>query len=277
MPAHLTVFHLIFLPVLGIVTGAAGAIVGVGGGFILVPVLLFLFPESSPATITSISLAVILLNAGSGTLGYLRQRWVDIRTGLVLTATAVPASVAGALATGLVSRKDFELIFGSAMVRGAFYILGRSTARQTVDQPSRKVPNRVMRDCQDVTYSFHVDQKLAALISPVAGFVASFLGIGGGVIHMPALVLLLRMPARIAAATTLFVLVFTSLSGVLVHVAAGQFHYGWRRAGLLGIGVLIGAYVGTHLASRVNPRVLMVVLSIGLIAAGVRQVVAGLV
>ncbi len=277
MPANLTIFHLIFLPALGVATGAVGAIVGVGGGFILVPVLLVLFPESSPATITSISLAVILLNASSSTIGYLGQRWVDLRTGFVLTVTAVPASVAGALATGLVSRRDFELIFGSAMVLGAIYILWRSTARQAVDQPSGKIPNRVMGDRHGATYSFHVDQRLAALISPVAGFVASFLGIGGGVVHMPALVLLLRMPARIAAATTLFVLVFTSLSGVLVHVATGQFHYGWRRAGLLGIGVLVGAYVGVRLANRVNPRVLMVVLSIGLIAAGVRQVVAGLV
>lgn len=238
--------------------------------------LLVLFPESSPATITSISLAVILLNAGTGAAGYLKQGWVDLRTGLILAATAVPASVVGALATGLISRRDFELIFGSAMVLGAVYILWRSTVRHTVDPPGRETPNRVMRDRYGTTYSFRVNQVWAALVSPAAGFIASFLGIGGGVIHMPALVLLLRIPARIAVATTLFVLVFTSLSGVLVHVATGQFHQGWRRAGLLGIGVLVGAYVGVHLANRINPRILLVVLSIGLIAAGVRQVVAGL-
>ncbi|MBI4296941.1 MAG: sulfite exporter TauE/SafE family protein [Chloroflexi bacterium] len=272
----MTTFHFIFLPLFGFAVGVLGTLIGAGGGFLLVPVLLVLYPHSSPATITAISLAVILLNASSGTFGYARERRIDYRTGLILTATAVPAAVAGALMTRLVSRQLFELIFGLAMVLGAVYVLWKSTGEGQRVNLTHQVPNRLLRDRQGTTYSFHVSQLLAAVISPAAGFVSSFLGIGGGIIHVPALALLLRVPARVATATSHFVLVFTSLTAVLVHIFTGQFHEGWRRAGLLGLGALLGAQIGVYLANRVNPRLIMLILSLGLAAAGIRQVLASI-
>jgi uncharacterized membrane protein YfcA len=78
---------LLLIP-LGFLLGAFGTLIGAGGGFVLVPVLLFLYPDEDPATITSISLAVVFFNALSGSLAYARQKRIDYRTGLAFAAAA---------------------------------------------------------------------------------------------------------------------------------------------------------------------------------------------
>ena len=105
---------------------------------------------------------------------------------------------------------------------------------------------------------------------------SSFFGIGGGVVHMPALVYLIKIPTRVASATTLMVLIPTSFVGILSHVLAGQFDEGWRRAGLLGLGALVGGQLGVYLGKRVNQRVILFILSMGLAAVGLRQLLASL-
>ena len=261
------------MPVFGVAVGAFGTLTDAGGGFLLVPMLLALFPDSTPATITSISLAVILLNAGSGTAGYLRQHLIDFRTGAILAVTAIPAAVAGALLTESLSKQQFQITFGITMIVGAFYMLWRGSSPSA--DASIASPNRTLQDRSGAAYSFNVNEPLAAGISPAAGFISSVLGIGGGIVHVPALIILLRVPPRIATATSQFVLIFTVLAAVLAHIFSGQFQYGWRLAGLIGIGALIGAQLGVRLAGRVNPKIILTLLAVGLIAAGVRQVLAG--
>jgi hypothetical protein len=84
-------------------------------------------------------------------------------------------------------------------------------------------------------------------ISIVVGYVSSFLGIGGGIIHVPALSYFLGFPVHIATATSHFVLAIMALTGTLVHIAIGTFSHGVHRTIALAIGVLVGAQIGAHL------------------------------
>jgi uncharacterized membrane protein YfcA len=90
------------------------------------------------------------------------------------------------------------------------------------------------------------------------------------------MIFILKIPARVAMATSLLVLVPTSLAAVLTHVVEGQFHEGWRRAGLIGAGALVGAQLGLVFSSKVNQRGVLVLLSLGLLAVGARQIFTGL-
>jgi uncharacterized membrane protein YfcA len=67
----------LWLILLGLFAGGYGTIVGAGGGFIIAPTLLFMYPTAAPETITAISLAVVFANALSGTLAYARSKRID--------------------------------------------------------------------------------------------------------------------------------------------------------------------------------------------------------
>src|SRR5690606_16369806 len=105
----MTALLLIFL---GLMVGTFGTMVGAGGGFILVPILLLLYPEKDPEIITSISLAVVFLNATSGSLAYAFKKRIDYKSAWLFCITTLPGSILGALSTSYISRHTFNLVFG---------------------------------------------------------------------------------------------------------------------------------------------------------------------
>ena len=112
-----------FLPLIGIFVAAIGSLVGLGGGFILVPILLFLFPEYSASTITCISLLVVFINATSSSLRNLRSGVGDTRTAIIMVIFALPAASLGSYTTRFIERATFDPVFGLLLVLGAIYIL----------------------------------------------------------------------------------------------------------------------------------------------------------
>ena len=105
------------LALLVVAVGAFGTIVGSGGGFILTPILLLLYPHEWAATLTAISLTAVFFNAASGSAAYARQRRIDYRSGLTFAAAALPGTIAGALVVGSVSRTAFDLVMAAVCSR----------------------------------------------------------------------------------------------------------------------------------------------------------------
>src|SRR5262245_23628316 len=112
----------------GVGVGAYGTLVGAGGGFIIVPVLL-LVGGASPQQAIGTSLVVVALNALSGTLSYARMGRVDWQTGWRFAAAAVPGAVAGAYLSTLFSGRAFAIVFGVLLIAIALLLALRpSTA-----------------------------------------------------------------------------------------------------------------------------------------------------
>ena len=112
----------LLLVLLGFAVGAYGTIVGAGGGFLLVPALLILYPGYSQQEITSISLFVVLATAVSGSIAYARRRLIDYRTALIFAAVSIPAGFAGAFAVRLLPRSAFDVTFGVLLIVLATYL-----------------------------------------------------------------------------------------------------------------------------------------------------------
>src|SRR3954470_11524340 len=109
---------------LGFAIGMYGTLVGAGGGSLLVPALLFLFTQESPATITAMSLAVVFFNAYSGTIAYIRMGRVDYRAGTLFTLASVPGAVVGVLLVHELPRAYFDPAFGTLLlVLGSFLVV----------------------------------------------------------------------------------------------------------------------------------------------------------
>src|SRR5207253_207113 len=106
----LFVYEFAGLAALGFAVGGIGTLVGAGGGFLLVPVLLLLYPQTSPDTLTAISLFVVCANATSGSVAYAWQRRIDYRSGGWFALATLPGAVLGALIVGAIPRRAFDII-----------------------------------------------------------------------------------------------------------------------------------------------------------------------
>jgi len=262
---------LAYLP-LGLAVGVLGTLVGAGGGFVLMPVLLFLNPNDSPELLTSISLAVVLANALSGSIAYGFRRRIDYRSGVVFALATIPGSVAGAFLTESVPRRTFDGLFGGLMVAAAAFLVLRPRVEEA---PSGRRPrfawSRALVDADGRRHRYRYNVVLAVALSAVVGFVSSFLGIGGGILHVPALIYLLDFPLHVATATSHFVLSVMAAAGTTVHVANGAFaHGGVRRTLLLSAGAVAGAQIGAWLSGRVHSRTILRLLAAALGLAGAR-------
>ena len=277
MLPELTTAQFVLLAALGVGVGTLGTMVGVGGGFLLVPVLLFLFPDAEPATIVTMSLTAVALTGASATVGYRRQRLQDLRTGAIFIATAAPASVLGALLTRATSRGAFDVVFGAVLVVGALFIAWRGLRLAAAPERSRRGRERRIVDRSGRVFEYRVNEPLAASIAPVAGFFASFFGIGGGIAHVPVMMLALRIPSAVAVATSQLELMTASAAALAVHAAftLDQPEL-WLRALIVGGGSAAGAQIGVRLARLVGGRFVLQVIAGGLLLAGVRQLFSAL-
>ncbi|MBI5487221.1 MAG: sulfite exporter TauE/SafE family protein [Deltaproteobacteria bacterium] len=264
------------LAALGTAVGAYGTLIGAGGGFILMPVLLLLYPHQDPAQLASISLAVVFLNALSGSAAYGRMGRIDYRSGLLFAAAAVPGAVLGAIHTSLLPRRIFDVLLGALLVAGAAFLALRprtAGASRSVGPRRFRLARRII-DAHGTTHEYSVNLPLGLAASAVVGYLSSLLGIGGGIVHVPLLVYALGFPVHVATATSHFVLAVMALSGTLVHVATGAFTQGVHRTIVLGIGVVLGAQVGARLSERMRGRWIIRGLAMALAVVGLRILAA---
>ncbi len=263
------------LVLLGVVLGAVGTVIGAGGGFLLVPLLLLFYPGERPEVVTSISLAVVALNALSGSISYARLKRIDYRAGVIFAAATVPGAILGAVTTTVLPRRVFDLILG-AMFCGVAALLWRRPAATAPRHESGGGNPTEPAGTPASAGRIAVNWRLGVLVSLVVGYVSSVLGIGGGIIHVPALVQLLGFPIHVATATSHFVLAIMAGTATLTHVFTGAFHHGVRRTIALGIGVLVGAPLGAAVSGRVHGVWIIRGLAVALAFAGVRVLLLAL-
>lgn len=250
---------------LGSLVGAFGTMIGVGGGFLLLPLLLLAYPHDSPSVLTGISLMVVCANATAGSFAYARMRRTDVRAGLVFAAAGMPGSVLGALATAWLDRRVFEPLLGAMLLVGAAAIVVRP-------RPAPVPPTgyHTLVEADGTVHRYRRPLVAGAVLSVFVGFVSSLLGIGGGILHVPLMVLVLGFPIHIATATSHLVLAILALVGVAAHVADGSLRPGLERALPLVAGVVVGAPFGAWASGRVRGAWILRALAAALAVAGLR-------
>jgi uncharacterized membrane protein YfcA len=265
--------EIVGLALLGLVVGAYGTIIGAGGGFILVPVLLFLYPDYEPEQLTAISLAVVTANATSGSVAYARQKRIDYRTGLLFAACSAPGVIGGALIVGLLPKRLFSALFGALLLSvAAVAFRGR---RETIRPPIRGagVLVRNMRDPEGRLYLYAYRVWQAVVISLGVGFISSLFGIGGGVMQVPSMILLLHIPVQYAVATSQFTLVFMAGGATVLHMITGTLGGDQAvKAAAVSAGAVPGAQIGARLAQRMRPRMVLGLLAGAILVLGVRLI-----
>jgi uncharacterized membrane protein YfcA len=259
----------------GLMIGGYGTIIGAGGGFILVPLLLLFYPRESPDTIASISLAVVFFNALSGTIAYARLKRVDYGSGLLLSLATVPGAVLGALTTALIPRRPFDFMVGALLVGISGFLMMRPTI-EAGEYRGRFRFARRMADRDGMVHVWSYNSVLAVGLSILIGFVSSMLGIGGGFIHVPVMINLLNFPVHVAAATSHFTLTVMTFVGSFVHLVTGTLAGTAYRVVPLSAGVIVGAQVGARLAQRMHGVWIIRALVLALAFVGLRLIIKAL-
>ena len=263
------------LIILGFGIGIFGTLIGAGGGFILVPILILSYPELSPETITAISIVIVAANAVSGSIAYARSGRIDFKAGLLFALFTIPGSVLGVLSTQFIPRTLFNILFGILLVALSVYLLFRhnkSIPAPIVDENKKRWKHHALTDSTGTSYSYTYNQTWGILISIIVGYLSPLLGIGGGIIHVPALVQWLHFPVFVATATSHFILAIMATVSVIVHAIKGSYSDPKILHMVIGliIGVIPGAQVGAWLSHKLKGYTIIRVLGVCLGLVGVR-------
>lgn len=252
---------------IGVLIGAIGTLIGAGGGFLLMPVLVLAYPHTPPAVLAAISLAVVFANASAGSLAYARMRRIDYRAGLWFAAAGVPGSIAGAIVTSWLDRRVFDPLLGGMLVLVAALLLLRPTPPRLAVSDSGF---HTLVESDGTVHRYHPRLALGMLLSVFVGFASSLMGIGGGILHVPLMVFALGFPVHVATATSHFVLAIVVLAGTATHAADGTLAPGLAFTLPLAAGVLLGAPLGARWSGKLSGPWILRGLAIALALAGLR-------
>ncbi len=260
----------------GLVVGAYGTLIGAGGGFLIVPALVLVLGWDH-ITAAATSLFAVMCNAASGTWAYWRQGRVDLKTGLLFAAATLPGAILGPFVANQISGRVFNLLFGALLIAVSLYLIWRPERVRGAPGSGMERPagwrgwgwtTRRFTDASGEEWAYGFSLPVGLLISLGVGFLSTLLGIGGGIIHVPALVAVMGFPAHIATATSHFILAISAATGTTVNLGLGHVQLGPALA--MGVGAIVGAQIGGRLARRVQGRWIIRGLALALGLVGLR-------
>ena len=264
---------------LGLGTGTVAVLVGAGGGFILLPALLIFF-DMEPEIAVGTSLALVAIESVSGSTEYRRLGLVDVRSGLMFAAAAIPGSVLAPFILNVTPDRTFTLLLGGLLFLVAVLMTarGRQSTRALPPDAVNETPNpegrRVVTRSGEV-YEYGFNEALAAGFNGLLGFMSSFFGTGGGFLRTPVLVSFFNFPVRVAVATSVFAITFYAAAGAVTHATLG--HIDWYPTLLwTGIGLAVGGQIGARLSPRIRSVWILRLLAALLLAAGIRLILLGI-
>ncbi|MFB5282976.1 sulfite exporter TauE/SafE family protein [Peribacillus sp. Hz7] len=262
--------EIIVLIIVGFLSGTIGALVGLGGGIITVPALLFLGSSTSlldsitPQVAVGVSTIIMIFTGLSSTLAYMKHQTVDYKAGVIFFVGSGPGGIIGAHVNKILDIHSFSLYFGLFMILIATILLVKDRLKPLTFKPGKGKVIKTYRnkDGMQTTYGYH--PLVAILISFVVGFSSGLFGIGGGTIIVPTMILLFFFPPHVAVATSMFMVFLSSITNSITHISLGNVNWLYALALIPGawFGAKFGAFINTRLKSRSIEHVLKIVLII---------------
>lgn len=264
------------LLLVGFAVGSLGTLIGAGGGFILVPLLLLTHPHLSPDILTGISIAIVAANALSGTIAYARSARIDYKAGVLFALFTIPGSVLGVYTTSYIPQSAFNIIFGILLIGLALLLFFSKEQSQVIysegPPPRKRYIRHTIEDKEGNSYSYTYNLLTGIVISLLVGYLSPLLGIGGGIIHVPAMINLLHFPVYIATATSHFILAVMSVVSVITHLIKGNYNDPAiiRMVLALSAGAMGGAQLGAFLSHKIKGKIIIRALAVCLALVGLR-------
>lgn len=286
------------LVLVGLFAGWLGAIIGIGGGIIIVPVLVLAFGFDIRVAVATSLVAVVATSTAAGS-AYVGRGLANMRLGMSLEVFTTIGGIIGGLVAVLISPSVLSGLFAALMLLTALAVgRGRSEHGSTEppEQPAvaevgASAAAEITADSGEVPIGWeepgtlagaYFDERLGQLvryegqrlgvgaaISLLAGTVSGMLGVGGGFIKVPAMTEGMRVPIKVAAATSNFMIGVTAIASLFVYFARGYMEP--YAAAPVALGVVCGATLGAATSAKVRPTVLRRILIAVLVLVSVQM------
>jgi len=267
---------------LGGIVGFLSGMFGVGGGFLITPLLFFI--GVPPAVAVATGANQVVASSVSGVLAQLRRKGVDFHMGTVLLLGGFVGSAIGVWVFAWMQRLGqvdlfvqlsyvvFLGLIGAMMFQESLRSLLRS--RQSGGAPIRRAHVHSWVHGLPFKMKFrasglYISVIPPALIGAAVGFLAAIMGVGGGFILVPAMIYLLGMPTKVVIGTSLFQIIFVSAFTTVMHAVTSQ-TVDMMLALLLILGGVIGAQIGTRVGVRLKAEQLRILLSLLVLTVSIR-------
>jgi uncharacterized protein len=253
---------------LGMFAGMSGSLVGLGGGFIVVPALTFLFPGMLPAHIAGTSMAMLLFNSISSTYVYAKQKRIDYAAAIWFAIASIPGAVLGAFMTAHIAGKAFFISFGLFLICVSLLLLFKP--KQPLRLPLKPTVHRNFIDAAGQRFDFAYNRPIGVACSFLVGFLSSLFGVGGGSLMVPTMTLLLFFPPHIAVATSMLQIFLSAIVSTSTH--AYLHNIDWLKVLFLSPGAIIGGQIGARIAKRLPAGLILKLLAVMMILVAFRLI-----
>lgn len=245
----------VFLAALiGFIAGIVASFFGIGGGVIFVPSLIIIF-GFEPAAAVATSLLAIIFTSLSSVTAYTRKKLVKHKEGLFFVLASIPGALLGAYLTSILPGRTIRIIFSFFLFFTA-YNIAKNEGKESLKHHKRVEG---------------ANKKLAVIAFFTAGIASGLLGIGGGILFVPAMVILIGFDIHEAIATSAFIILITTTFGVLEHLILG--HVNFLFGVLFGLFGVLGAQIGAIISIRTQSRTLRILFAFLLVVSGLRLLI----
>ncbi|MBA3661757.1 MAG: sulfite exporter TauE/SafE family protein [Gammaproteobacteria bacterium] len=255
--------------------GLLGALTGLGGGVVIIPVLVLLFHIDIHLAMGASLVSVIATSSGSAA-AYMREGYTNLRLGMFLEVPAVVGALLGALLVAKISTALLSLMFSLVLFFSAYLTITRQEEDlKTLAHSSSWAKTLALNS----TYPLGLQLKsyeiyhlpLGFMMMGIAGMFSGLLGIGSGALNVLAMDQVLKLPYKVATTTSNFMIGITAAASAGIYFAHGYIHP--TVIGPVLIGVVIGSFCGAKLLAKIHYRLLRIIFSFVICLVGLQMLI----
>jgi uncharacterized membrane protein YfcA len=254
----------------GVVAGTFGALLGLGGGVLLIPFLVLLIGVPMHQAIATSIIAVIATSSAGAAMN-LERRTVNMRLGMLLEIATVFGAILGGITANYLSASILAKLFSGLLFSVSMIMIWRAQQQngQEFIHTDGNLPGTFIDESSGERVDYTVKKVPATIVvSLIAGNVSGLLGVGGGIFKVPAMHILSGIPMKAATATSNFMIGVTAAASAFIYFAHG--HLNPFIACAAALGVLAGSMIGIRISRRIHSKVLTWVFAAALLGISVQ-------
>ena len=274
------IIFVIKILLISVIAGIFGAVLGLGGGIIITPVLTVFLGIDIKYAIGASIVSVIATSSGAAIV-YVRDSITNIKIGMFLEIATTIGAITGAFISGLFSTKYLYVIFGILLLYSAFAMLKKKNQELPKNVINHPIAEKLQLNGRyyDKVLNKNISYNVAGVYGGfgmmyVAGVISGLLGIGSGIFKVMAMDLFMKLPLKVSSATSNFMIGVTAAASAGVYFLRGDIDP--KIAAPVALGVLCGATVGTKIMQRLKSKTIRYIFIPVLVLVSIQMILKGI-